>query len=814
MDTLFKSSSTFASLSLKDLIEARDLFHYHLINKRNVVATAVGLYRIRKGDPWPTKDDPNATAGNQHRGERRTLGNSQVRPYSWPCVYVFVSSWQDEAKLSETDPSDVVPKTLYLPDGRAVPVCVIEAPPQPLASDLKIDPDKMAGRAKFRPGSAIVNEHGQGMPRLATAGCIVRDGDAYYVLTNRHAVGPVGTPITALQHHRAPVIGTSAAKGLTREDFKEVYPAFASRNQRLLMDIGLIELDDVLQWQTAIPGISPIRPVLDLYDNSFTLKLITMKVVGQSAVTGRIRGEIHALFYRYKALGGSEYLSDFLIGPETCEPGNPPVSAEAERAEEDKALVVHHGDSGTLLFIEHCAQDPDGKLGAPGYHPFAVLWGKEEFVADGGTATRPYAMATALSTALDRLDLELVTNLNADQTYVWGWVGHYTIGRALSLPADIITQNGLRDFITKNIDLLAVAPNDALSNNPHAIVRGQADPNFVALADVPDNVWKSNVNFIVVDGPDGKKKHQVGPGSRGQNDNPNHFADLDQAYQGVETFLKLNRDDPDTYLNPQAWIAYFAAMRPQYDEWARLLDPDKPRYSNHWGALPFRVHQLFDTMVAAAKAGDQALFLTAGGVLIHYVGDACQPLHASYLSQGDPARVVKRPRAASLKLEADGVHSGYEDDMIACGYQSHGLVAALATRIQSLPQETGEAIAKIDNGHDAAKAIIALIDKTQSELSPREIVEKWVELAGQRDKDELMWDAFGTRTVTCMARGTRYLAALWSAAWELGGGEQKIGSGAEISTGAITALYNDPAIVPSIPLNRYPDNQASDWSTL
>jgi len=55
VDTLFKSSRNFSSLSLKDLIEARDLFHYHLLNKKNVVATALGLYLIRKRDrrAWP-----------------------------------------------------------------------------------------------------------------------------------------------------------------------------------------------------------------------------------------------------------------------------------------------------------------------------------------------------------------------------------------------------------------------------------------------------------------------------------------------------------------------------------------------------------------------------------------------------------------------------------------------------------------------------------------------------------------------------------------------------------------------------------------
>ena len=84
MDSLFKSSSNFNSLSLKDLIDARDLFHYHLMNKKNVVATALGLYRIRKGDPWPQSAHQQHVDKRKKRSPRRTLFNSEVRPYSWP----------------------------------------------------------------------------------------------------------------------------------------------------------------------------------------------------------------------------------------------------------------------------------------------------------------------------------------------------------------------------------------------------------------------------------------------------------------------------------------------------------------------------------------------------------------------------------------------------------------------------------------------------------------------------------------------------------------------------------------------------------
>src|SRR5215831_1821602 len=87
----------------------------------NVVATALGRYRIRKDDSWPNDK-------KKHHGTGvRRLDNSEVRPYSWPCILVFVSEWQDPKKF-ESHPADMVPSTVFMPDGSQVPICVIEAP--------------------------------------------------------------------------------------------------------------------------------------------------------------------------------------------------------------------------------------------------------------------------------------------------------------------------------------------------------------------------------------------------------------------------------------------------------------------------------------------------------------------------------------------------------------------------------------------------------------------------------------------------------------------------------------------------------------
>ena len=68
IDDILGVERNFASLSTRDLLEARDLYHWHLIHKANVVATAVGLYRIRKSDPWPTRDRPDAVEAKVQAG--------------------------------------------------------------------------------------------------------------------------------------------------------------------------------------------------------------------------------------------------------------------------------------------------------------------------------------------------------------------------------------------------------------------------------------------------------------------------------------------------------------------------------------------------------------------------------------------------------------------------------------------------------------------------------------------------------------------------------------------------------------------------
>src|SRR5262245_50745936 len=203
-DDILGVERNFAALSTRDLLEARDLYHWHLVHRVNVVGTAIGLYRIRKSEPWPGKNGhPDAIEPRRYaiapKGER-TFENSEVRDYSCPCVLVFVERWQHPSDFGQQlSPDQMVPRTLYMPDGRMVPVCVVKVtrsvPDRSILPAWHWPEDLIGG------GFPIVST-AQGKSSIASVGGLVTDGHLVYALTSRHVAGPEGHPVsTVLRGH-------------------------------------------------------------------------------------------------------------------------------------------------------------------------------------------------------------------------------------------------------------------------------------------------------------------------------------------------------------------------------------------------------------------------------------------------------------------------------------------------------------------------------------------------------------------------------------------------------------------------------------
>src|SRR5262249_22692940 len=147
-------------------------------------------------------------------------------------------------------------------------------------------------------------------------------------------------------------------------------------------------------------------------------------------------------------------------------------------------------------------------------------------------------------------------------------------------------------------------------------------------------------------------------------------------------------------------------------------------------------------------------FVCAAGVLTHYIGDSCQPLHISFLHDGDPTRAtkhtvhhVKGKKAGTSEVKhiplGVGLHAAYEDDMVNAHRKE-----ILKGLDNSPPVQKNE---HVTSGFDAAKATIDLMRKTFKALPPAKMLQTFLD-AKKNDEDttEVFWDSFGDGTIAAM----------------------------------------------------------------
>jgi hypothetical protein len=714
----------FSHLNITDLLAAREQYHVFLTRHPNVVATAIGRYLIRK----PGADTPGADGASPVR----TLANSEVDPVtSWPCVLVFVDKWQSEKDLvNSKSPGAVVPKTLYLPDGRAVPVCIVEARRDlepvdaPAANDIRY-PKSVIG------GGFPLEVRVQGRDHVATVGCLVSDGSKYYGLTNRHVTGEPGRIIYARLGGDLVPVGSAASRDLqlSKLAFAEMYPGWPGAHLFVNADVGLVDIDDINCWRTDVFQVGQLGPIADLNVSNMALSIIGTKVRGFGAGSGQIYGQVSALFYRYRAMGGIEYVSDFLIGPTSSE-----------------AAVVRHGDSGAVLSLD----TPDG------LRPFAITWGAHEFVLGAQRTSMGYGLATGLGNVCRMLDIDLVRGWNIDQPYTWGKTGHFKIGfRA----AELVGNAELATLLQANQSSLGFSNEVLISGDG---VTGKFTHDFVPLADVADIIWRTTR----------------------PEDESNHFSDIDESDRAVfngKTLLELSLED-DANIDVDVWLNFDRKMdqAKPVSKTDRKTGEDVPRPRE--GALPFRVWQMYKQMISSLSNGKVDEFLVAGGTMAHYVGDACQPLHISFLHHGaDPSEA--------------GVHSDYETLMI--DRKASELFAGVdAIDKKVLP---GELIGA--NGKDAARFVLQLMKSTVDLLAPEEVLNVWRTAKGH-GKFDRMWDALGDRTIQTVAAGSHAMAVLWESAWKHGRGDDLSETELkELPKPRLQDLYNRKTFVPSFRLS-------------
>ena len=593
-------------------------------------------------------------------------------------------------------------------------------------------------------GGYRCERHGQGVVELGTLGCLVQREGTTYALTNRHVAGPTGETVFARLRGEAVPIGTSDGLAVAKQTLKSLFPDFGASHVFVNLDAGLVRLDDLSRWTSQVYGIGEIGEVFDATASTLTLDLLGLPVRAFGGASGVLEGEIKALFFRYQSLGDFDYVSDVLIGTRSAA-AKPDPRRPARPSPE-----THPGDSGTIWFYDppttpkpavrgvelHPSDPPDRGLNARRLRPIAMQWGGQRVALADGTKSA-FALGTFVSTVCRALDVEIVRTWSTGHDEYWGKLGHFAVG-------------------WKACDLVGGALFDLMKRTSRTSASGTTSSRRAARSRWTQRLRaarrRARLRLIAASSSSTPARRRAPALRRHRH----------QAIDGGPSMLEACRkNEEDRPVGLAGLLRGFAQAG---------CGPDA-------GALPFRVWQLWDLMVSALKKKDVKTFVAAGGVMAHYVGDASQPLHTSYLHHGRLPMVVK-PKgkypvahdsdafAAFKKTRAAKIHGIYEEQMLEID-----TLAAL--------QAVDAALAKVKikddvkNGWSAARATFDLMSDAHERLSPDTIIDADDPSLSDTDRAKRLWANATVRkeTVRSLAASVATLARLWASAWRQGNGK-------------------------------------------
>src|SRR5262249_26981820 len=154
-----------------------------------------------------------------------------------------------------------------------------------------------------------------------------------------------------------------------------------------------------------------------------------------------------------------------------------------------------------------------------------------------------------------------------------------------------------------------------------------------------------------------------------------------------------------------------------------------------------------------SKRRGRQIFVCAAGILSHYVGDSCQPLHISYQFNGDPDHTVPgivRDQSGQKKHgqvpRGLGVHSAYEDNMV------DRAVPEIFRGVDGILDDA-PASPLVSGGHQAAVAVVNLMQQTFKAIAPKDIIADYIKVQDEKPaaRADAMWDNLGDDTIKVMA---------------------------------------------------------------
>jgi hypothetical protein len=583
---------------------------------------------------------------------------------------------------------------------------------------------------------------GEGVEQVGSIGCLVQREGTFYALTNKHVAGAEGEIVRAVigaSSHT--IIGKADGAAVTKQTLREIFPGFPGDRTYVNLDAGLVRVTDASNWTAQVFGIGEIGELYDATENSITLDLIGCPVRAFGAASGTLEGEIRALFFRYQSSGNYDYVSDVLIGPRGPVHDARGVYVPSMRPHPQ----THPGDSGTIWFYDPARNETERGVRARRMRPIAMQWGGARIRT--GHDTSAYALGTFLSTICRVLDVEIVRDFSIGWDEYWGKIGHFAVGWK-ACESKLLTDSKLAALMSANQE--RVGFDDKTLGQGSAFRMGR--DGFVPLADVPDYVWVPAARYSK---PRAHEPEQ-------------HFADVDLPPVGDKVDFLAQCAADKSLVSPDKWNAFFSAFA------EKGAGPEE-------GALPFRVWQIWDAMVEFLKDDKLDHFVAAAGTLAHYIGDASQPLHCSYLHHGRlpmmnvegdkreyPVAHSSKEFQAYAKTPPAKVHGIYEEGMLEIDPAS--ALASVDEVLDGKPQRT----AAINSGQDAAYETVLLMDRARKRLTPDAIIDADDPTKGPKTRARQLWanEKIQKATVESLADSVQVLARVWQSAWDAAGGSK------------------------------------------
>ena len=153
---------------------------------------------------------------------------------------MFVRSWRDASKFRD-DPQNFISPSIDLPDGRQVPVCVVEAAPETAAwapSPSTGDDSRCYG------GGLPVFSEVQGHERFGTLGCLSLPTEPPRMRSLR-LTSPPNSVSSAFRAGELKPIGKAEEKQVVRQPFQKIYPTLSGKYVDSCLDAGLIRVNSV-----------------------------------------------------------------------------------------------------------------------------------------------------------------------------------------------------------------------------------------------------------------------------------------------------------------------------------------------------------------------------------------------------------------------------------------------------------------------------------------------------------------------------------------------------------------------------------------